>query len=116
MYESVTEIARTYNLFIANGVPADKIKIAAIVYEDIPRAVLSDAAFYDEYGIDNLNILALHELKKVGVEFYLCGQSMAFLQLAQEDITPEVKVAISAKTTFVALDQMGYTYMDVSGN
>jgi hypothetical protein len=25
-----------------------------------------------------------------------------------------VKVAISAKTTFVALDQMGYTYMDVS--
>jgi len=116
MYEPFTEIARTYNLFIANGVPADKIKIAAIVYEDIPRAVLSNAAFYDEYGIDNLNILALHELKKVGVEFYLCGQSMAFLQLAQEDITPEVKVAISAKTTFVALDQMGYTYMDVSGN
>jgi hypothetical protein len=39
---------------------------------------------------------------------------MSFLKIPQEDITPEVKVAISAKTTFVALDQMGYTYMDVS--
>jgi hypothetical protein len=56
-------------------VPSDKIKIAAIVYEDIPRAVLSNAAFHDEYRIDNPNILALalQELKKVGVEFCLCG-------------------------------------------
>lgn len=75
MYEPFTEIAQSYNLFIANGVPSDKIKIAAIVYEDIPRAVLSNAAFHDEYRIDNPNILALalQELKKVGVEFCLCG-------------------------------------------
>lgn len=39
-----------------------------------------------------------------------------FPSACQEDITSEVKVAIAAKTTFVALDQMGYTYMDVSGN
>jgi intracellular sulfur oxidation DsrE/DsrF family protein len=116
IYEPFTEIARTYNLFIANGVPADKIKIAAIVHGGLSRAVLSNAAFQEKYGIDNPTISALQELKKVGVEFYLCGQSMAFLQLPQEDITPEVKVAISAKTTFVALDQMGYTYLDVSGN
>lgn len=41
---------------------------------------------------------------------------MVFLQIPQENIAKEVKVAISAKTTFVALDQMGYTFMDVSGN
>ena len=116
VYEPFTEIARTYNLHIANGVPAEKIKIAAIVHGGLSRAVLSNVAYKEKYGIDNPNILALQELKKVGVEFYLCGQSMSFLQLPQEDITPEVKVAISAKTTFVALDQMGYTYMDVSGN
>ncbi len=116
VYEPFTEIARTYNLHIANGVPAEKIKIAAIVHGGLSRAVLSNEAYKEKYGIDNPNILALQELKKVGVEFYLCGQSMSFLKIPQEDITPEVKVAISAKTTFVALDQMGYTYMDVSGN
>lgn len=116
MYDQFTEIARTYNLFIANGVPAEKIKIAAIVHGGISRAVLSNTAFKAKYGVDNPTILALQELKKVGVEFYLCGQSMAFLQLPQEDIASEVKVAISAKTTFVMLDQMGYSYLNVSGN
>jgi len=116
VYEPFTEIARTYNLHIANGVPAEKIKITAIVHGGLSRAVLSNEAYKEKYGIDNPNILALQELKKVGVEFYLCGQSMSFLKIPHEDITPEVKVAISAKTTFVALDQMGYTYMDVSGN
>lgn len=116
LHEPFTEIARTYNLHIANGVPADRIKIAAIIHGGLSKAVMSNAAYRAKYGIDNPTILALYELQKVGVEFYLCGQSMAFLKIAQEDITPEVKVAISAKTTFVALDQMGYTYMDVSGD
>jgi intracellular sulfur oxidation DsrE/DsrF family protein len=116
VYEPFTEIARTYNLHIANGVPANKIKIAAIIHGGLSEAVINNDAYKEKYGIDNPNILALQELKKVGVEFYLCGQSMAFLQIPQADITPQVKVAISAKTTFVALAQMGYTYMDVSGN
>ena len=76
---------------------AEKIKIAAIVHGGLSRAVLNNEAYKEKYGIDNPNIVAIQELKKVGVEFYLCGQSMSFLQLPQEDITPEVKVAISAK-------------------
>ncbi|GAA0879293.1 hypothetical protein GCM10009119_22610 [Algoriphagus jejuensis] len=116
IHEPFTEIARTYNLHIANGVPADKIKIAAVIHGGLSKAVMSNDAYREKYKIDNPTILALQELKKVGVEFYLCGQSMSFLKIPQEDVTPEVKVAMSAKTTFVALDQMGYTYMDVSGD
>jgi intracellular sulfur oxidation DsrE/DsrF family protein len=116
VYQPFTEIARTYNLHIANGVPAEKIKIAAVIHGGLSKAVLSNDAYQEKYGIDNPNMVALQELKKVGVEFYLCGQSMVFLQIPQENIAKEVKVAISAKTTFVALDQMGYTFMDVSGN
>ena len=116
IHEPFTEIARTYNLFIANGVPADKIKIAAIIHGGLSKAVINNEAYREKYGVDNPALLALQELKKVGVDFYLCGQSMSFLQIPQKDITSEVKVAISAKTSFVALDQMGYTYLNVSGD
>jgi len=116
IHEPFTEIARAYNLFIANGVPADKIKIAAVIHGGLSKAVVNNEAYRKKYGIDNPTLLAIRELKKVGVEFYLCGQSMSFLQILQEDVTPEVKVALSAKTTFVALDQMGYSFLDVSGN
>ncbi len=116
IHEPFTEIARTYNLFIANGVPAYKIKIAAIIHGGLSKAVINNEAYREKYGVDNPALLALQELKKVGVEFYLCGQSMSFLQIPQKDITSEVKVAISAKTSFVALDQMGYTYLNVSGD
>ena len=34
----------------------------------------------------------------------------------KKNMATEVKVAISAKNTFVALVQMGYSYIDVSGN
>ena len=116
IHEPFTEIARTYNLHIAHGVSADKIKIVAIIHGGLSNAVLSNAAYREKYGVDNPTIFAVQEMKKVGVEFYLCSQSMSFRQLAQEDITPEVKVALSAKSNFVALDQIGYTYLDVSGD
>ena len=111
-----SEIARTFNLHVANGVPADKIQIAAVVHGGMTRAAFTDEAYMEKYGIENPNTLAIKELEKVGVKFYLCGQSMSFLNIPRDKITPEVKVAISAKTTFVALDQMGFTYMNVSEN
>lgn len=73
VYQPFTEIARTYNLLVANGVPAEKIKIAAVIHGGLSKAVLSNYAYQEKYGIGNPNMMALQELKKVGVEFYLCG-------------------------------------------
>lgn len=81
VYEPFTEIACTYNLHFANGVPADKIKIAAVIPEGLSKAVISNDAYHEKYRINNPNMLALQELKKVDVEVYLCGQSMVLLQI-----------------------------------
>lgn len=40
--------------------------------------------------------------------------SMGFYNMRAENITPIVKVAVSAKTTSVTLDQKGYSYLNVS--
>lgn len=114
MHSAFTEIARTYNLHIANGVPADKIEIVAVIHGGMSLAASTNVAYQEKYGIDNPNILAIKELEKVGVKFLMCGQSMSFWNIPAESITPEVKIAISAKTSFVMLDQMGFSYLNVS--
>lgn len=113
IHSTITEIGRTYNLHIANGVPADKIKIVVVIHGGISLVGGTDAAYQERYGIDNPNMIAIKALEEVGVQFYMCGQSMSFWKVSASSITPEVKIALSAKTTFVMLDQMGYSYLDV---
>ncbi|MHA7131514.1 DsrE family protein [Algoriphagus namhaensis] len=114
IHPTFTEIARTYNLHIANGVPADKIEIVAVIHGGLSLAAGTHAAYQEKYGIDNPNMLAIEELEKVGVKFLMCGQSMSFRNVPAESITSQVKIALSAKTAFVMLDQMGFTYLNVS--
>lgn len=108
------EVARTYNLHIANGVPADKIHIAAIIHGGIVRAILSEENYQEMYQTANPNLAAIKALEDVGVKFYACGQSIRFNNIDPAKVTSMVKVAISAKTSFVILDQMGYSYLNIS--
>jgi intracellular sulfur oxidation DsrE/DsrF family protein len=108
------EVARTYNLNIANGVPADKIHIAAVIHGGIVRAILSEENYQEKYQTANPNLAAIKALEDVGVKFYVCGQSVRFNNIDPGKVTPMVKVAISAKTAFVTLDQMGYSYLNIS--
>jgi intracellular sulfur oxidation DsrE/DsrF family protein len=114
IHPSILEVARTYNLGIANGVPQEKLHLAAVVHGGLVNAILSDIEYEKKFSIKNPNLLAIEELEKVGVQFYVCGQSMAFLQIGKEKLTPLVHPAISAKYSFVTLGQMGYVYLNVS--
>ncbi|REG85363.1 DsrE family protein [Algoriphagus antarcticus] len=110
----ILEVARTYNLTIANGVPADQIQIAAIIHGGLVQAILSEEDYQKKYQTTNPNLAAIKALEDVGVTFYVCGQSLGFNNILPDRITPMVKVAVSAKTAFVTLDQMDYSYLNVS--
>lgn len=112
----ILEVARTYNLNIANGVPAEKIKIAAVIHGGLVQAILSEEEYQKKYQTSNPNLAALKALEDVGVKFYVCGQSMGFNNIDSERITPMVKMSVSAKSAFITLDQMGFSYLDVSGD
>ena len=58
----------------------------------------------------------LKHTKMQALVFYVCGQNLGFFNLPPEDLMPEIDIAISAKTTLIALDQMGYTYMNVNSD
>jgi intracellular sulfur oxidation DsrE/DsrF family protein len=112
----ILEVARTYNLLRANGVPAEKIQMAAVIHGGIVRAILKEEQFQKDYKVPNPNLAAIKALEDLGVKFYVCGQSVVFNNISEESISPLVKLTISAKTTFISLDQMGFSYLNLSND
>ncbi|WP_455169266.1 DsrE family protein [Aegicerativicinus sediminis] len=108
------EVARIFNLCVANGATKEKVKVTAVIHGDAINAILKDEIYNKKYKVDNPNLSFIHDLKNNGIEFYVCGQNLGLTNTAQENISADVGVAISAKTTFILLDQKGYTYMNVN--
>tara|TARA_R110000796_G_scaffold252645_2_gene390288 strand:- start:180196 stop:180762 length:567 start_codon:yes stop_codon:yes gene_type:complete len=111
---TLLEVARTYNLNIANGVPKRKLKVAVVIHGSAIQGILNDEAYQTKFGVPNPNIAVIKEMKKEGIEFYVCAQVLAFRQVPEENVMKDVDLAISAKTALITLDQMGYTYMNVN--
>lgn len=110
----LTEIARTYNLNIANGVPKRKLNMAVVVHGGAIYGLLNNEAYQERYGIPNPNAEAISIMEKAGVDFYICKQVLSFRRIPDENILKEIDIAVSAKTALITLDQMGYSYMKVS--
>jgi intracellular sulfur oxidation DsrE/DsrF family protein len=111
---TLREVARTYNLNIANGVPKNKLKMAVVVHGGAIQGVLNDTAYQEKYGVLNPNIAVIQAMEKEGIEFYVCAQNLAYRQIPEANIMKEINLAISAKTALITLDQMGYSYLNVN--
>lgn len=113
---AIREVARTYNLNLANGVPKEKLQMAVVIHGGATNAVLNEEAYLEKYGVENPNLETLAILKELGVDFYICSQSLGMKNIPPENIIRDVEVALSAKTSFITLDQLGYTYLNVNSD
>lgn len=111
---TLKEVARTYNLNVANGVPKRKLKVAVVIHGGAIRGILNDESYQLQYGVPNPNIAVIKEMKKAGIEFYVCSQILSFRQVPEEDVAKEIDIALSAKTALTTLGLMGYIYMSVN--
>ena len=114
IHGALREAARTYNLNIANGVPEDKFKMAIVVHGMAVDAILTNETYNNRFGVDNPNMELLNAMKERGVDIYVCGQNLGYMRIPKSSVASPVKVTLSAKTTFITLDQQGYTYLNVN--
>ena len=61
----------------------------------------------------NANLPLIRELKKSGVEVFVCGQSLHELGFEAEEVAAEVPVADSAMVVFINKQADGYAYIPV---
>src|SRR6266849_1723089 len=110
--KGLEQVARLLNLYGAAGLKAGDVKIAAICHGDADKDVLSDEAYAARFKVAaNPNLPLIRDLKKAGVEVFVCGQSLHDLGFKAEEVAKEVPVADSAMLVLLNKQTDGYAYV-----
>lgn len=105
-------VARYFNTLAEHGVPADHRKIAVVFHKKATPIVLDNAAFKARNdGQNNPNIALIRSMKKAGIDFRVCGQSVLANQIDPKTIQPEIELDLWALTTLVNLQLHGYVHV-----
>ena len=107
------EVARVINLHVAAGVPVKRIIPVIVIHAAALQAFKNNEAFQKKYKIDNPNIKLINDLKKIGGKFIVCGQAMAFIEIKKEELLPDIKISVTAKTVITEYQLKGYVLMQV---
>lgn len=112
VHKSLESVARYLNLNAQAGHAASDVRLALVVHGGATKAALNDTAYGAKTGTaTNPNLALVRELKKHGVEIYVCGQSLARNKFSLADVAPEFTVAASAMTVNVNKQLDGYAYL-----
>lgn len=105
---SIESLARFLNMHARAGVPAENLQLALVVHGSAGKDLLDHAGYRERFGVDNPNLPLLEALARAGVEIYLCGQTAMSRGLPREELAPQVRMALSAMTALVHLQDRGY--------
>jgi intracellular sulfur oxidation DsrE/DsrF family protein len=104
-------VAGLLNLYGAAGLKAGDVKIAAVLHGEATKAVLSDTAYAARFkAAANPNLPLIRDLKKAGVEVFVCGQALHGLRFKTEDVAEEVTVAAAGVLVLTNKQMDGYAY------
>jgi len=110
--KGLEQVARLLNLYGAAGLKAGDVKIAAVLHGAADKAVLSNDAYAARFKVAaNPNLPLIRDLKKAGVEVFVCGQSLHELGFKAEEVADEVPVADSAMLVLVNKQADAYAYI-----
>ena len=106
---SINTLARFLNMHVRAGVSMENIKLVAVVHNKAGNDVMDNEFYQSKYGLDNPNLELIDQLSDVGVEFYICGQTIHSRGLESDHMNDNVKVSLSAMTAITKFVQEGYT-------
>lgn len=107
----VVRAARFLNLAELAGVPKENVQLAVVIHGPATRSVLKQDNFEERFEGRNQNLDLFAELRKAGVEIFVCGQALAHMQLDPDWVTDDVEVATAALTVIAEYQLRGYHVM-----
>ncbi|MGB4961030.1 MAG: DsrE family protein, partial [Saprospiraceae bacterium] len=106
--EGLEEVARILNLHVAAGYKKENIKTVIVFHSGSIISILNDSYYASKYQSDNPNKEMLGLLSGVGASFVVCGQSASLREIGPSEFLPEIKFAVSARTTLTKYQDEGY--------
>ena len=99
------------NAFAATGVPLRNARFAVVFHGPAIDGILGDAHYKAKHGVANPNLKVLSELKKAGVEVFVCGQNLVRENIDPKIISPDVTVASAAQIVLMTYQNDGYALL-----
>lgn len=112
--KGLERVARLLNLYGSVGFKASDVKIALVLHGEATKSALVDDAYKQRFGTPrNPNLALIAELRKAGVEVFVCGQALAYKGFKKSEVAKGVKVAFAALTVIINKQAAGYSYVPV---
>ena len=99
------------NLLAGVGVPVSNAKFVVVFHGDAIDGILNERAYRAKHQVTNPNLPVLAQMRRHGVELYVCGQNLAFEGIDPAAITPEVRVASDALIALMTYQMKGYALL-----
>lgn len=114
VHRGIESVARYLNLNAQAGHSPSDVKLALVLHGGATRCALNDKAYarVTKAGA-NPNLPLLAKLREHGVELFVCGQSLARNQFANDEVAQKLAIAVSAMTVNVNKQLDGYAYLSL---
>ena len=99
------------NALAAVNVPLLNAKFAIVFHGPAVDGILDDAHYKTKFGTENPNLKVIAEMKKQGVEFFVCGQYLAGEKIDPKSLTSDVTIAADALLVLMQYQNKGYALM-----
>jgi intracellular sulfur oxidation DsrE/DsrF family protein len=99
------------NALAAVNAPLQNAKFAIVFHGPAVDGILDDAHYKAKFGTSNPNLKAIAEMKRHGVEFFVCGQYLAGEKIDPQMLTPDVTLAADALLVLMRYQNKGYALM-----
>lgn len=114
VHRGIESVARYLNLNAQAGHRASDVKLTLVLHGGATKCALKDKAYAQAtQASSNPNLPLLRELRKHGVEVFVCGQSLARNKFAKTEVADELVIAVSAMTVNVNKQLDGYAYLSL---
>lgn len=108
---AINMLGSELNALAAARVPLKNAKFVLVFHGPAMDGILDEAHYKTKFGVSNPNLKVIAELKKAGVELYVCGQNLAFDKIDPKSLTPDVTVASDALIVLMTYQSKGYAVL-----
>jgi len=99
------------NDLAVGGTPARNTHFVVVFHGAATDGILNNENYRAKYGMNNPNLAAIAKMKKMGVEFYVCGQHLAGSNIDPATLSKDVTVAADAYLVLISFQNKGYGVM-----
>jgi intracellular sulfur oxidation DsrE/DsrF family protein len=99
------------NALGASGVPLRNAQFVVVFHGAAMDGLLDESHYRARHGVGNPNLEVIAQLRRAGVQMFVCGQNLAADGVDPRSLTPDVRIASDALIVLMRYQNDGYAML-----